>query len=174
MDYFNTWNAYKRTGYRTITGTITQINPLRGNAGGECSQMVTVEDASGNVTNFMVSPSTYIADAATMYQGMQAHFAYNADLPAPLIYPPQFPAVAVVSTIISSNIEVGYFNSRLVNSDNTLRLNVTEGVPVVTGNNQVFYGSPANHYLIVMYEQSTRSIPAQTTPERIVVMCEWQ
>ena len=173
MDNFNIWNTYKRTSYQTITGTIRQIRSMRERGGGACSQFVTVEDTSGNVTNFVVNPSTYVADAATMYRGMQAHFIYNADLPVPLIYPPQFTAVAVVSTIIASNVAAGWFGSRLVNADNTLQLNLTDGVPVVTGNNQVFQGSPGGNYLIVMYERSTRSIPAQTTPERVVVMCEW-
>lgn len=172
MDYFNTRNVYRRTSYLTVTGTITQIQPM-GTGGNECSQFVTVEDGTGNVTNFVVTPSTYIADFATLYQGMQAHFVYNADLPVPLIYPPQFTAVAVVSTVSAVNVTAGYFNNRLLNSDNSLQLNLTEGVPVVTSNNQVFYGSPAGRYLIVMYDRTTRSIPAQTTPDKIVVMCEW-
>ena len=173
MDNFNVWNSFKRTNYETITGTITQISPLRGRGGNECSQFVTVEDASGNITNFTVTPSTYIADFATLYKGMQAHFVYNADLPAVLIYPPQYHAVAVISTVSASNVEVGFFNNRLVNTDNTLRLNITEAVPVVTSNNQVVFGAPGGRYLIVLYEASTKSIPAITTPEKVVVMCEW-
>lgn len=172
MDYFNTRNIYRRITYLTVTGTITQLQPMVG-SGNECSQFVTVEDSSGNVTNFIVTSSTYIADFATLYQGMQAHFVYNAELPVPLIYPPQFTAVAVVSTVSAVNVAVGYFNNRLVSADNGLQLNLTESVPVVTSNNQVFYGSPGSHYLLVMYDRTTRSIPAQTTPEKVVVMCEW-
>ncbi len=74
---------------------------------------------------------------------------------------------------VDGNVAAGYFDKRLVNTDNTLKLNVTRNVPVVTSNNQTFYGSPAGHYLLVMYNMSTRSIPAQTTPEKIVVMCMW-
>lgn len=173
MDQFNVWNSFKRTNYETITGTITNINPLRGSDSNECSQFVTVEDASGNITNFTVTPSTFIADFVTLYKGMQAHFVYNADLPAPAIYPPQYTAVAVISTVSATNVEVGFFNNRLVNTDNTLRLNITESVPVVTSNNQIFFGPPGGRYLIVLYETSTRSIPAITTPEKVIVMCSW-
>ncbi len=173
MDFQNNWNNYRRTTYRTVTGTITQIQPMTGGRNDECSQFVTIEDGEGGITNFIVNASTYIADFVTLYQGMQAHFVYNADLPAILIYPPQFTAVAVVSTVSAFNVTAGYFNHRLINDDNTLQLHITESVPVVTANNQVFYGSPGGHYLLVMYERTTRSIPAQTTPEKIVVMCSW-
>lgn len=172
MEQANIWNRNRRTTYRTVTGAVTGIRPA-GGRNSDCSQLVTVEDASGSITVFMLTPETYVADAATIYRGMQAHFIYNTDLPAPLIYPPQYMAAAVVSTVISSNVAAGFFDSRLVNSENTLQLTMTENVPVVTSNNQMFFGSPENRYLIVMYERSTRSIPAQTTPERVVVMCEW-
>lgn len=173
MDNFNIWNINRRTEFATVTGTITQISPFGSRGSNECSQFVTVEDDAGNITNFIVNPSTYIADFATLYHGMQAHFVYNTDRPAPAIFPPQFTAVAVVSTVSASNVAVGFFNQRLINTDNTLRLNLTGNVPVVTSNNQVFFGSPGGRYLIVLYEASTKSIPAITTPEKVVVMCEW-
>ena len=173
MDYIAPWNQQKRTTYKVITGTVTRITPLQRNGGSDCSQFVSVETKEGGAVNFIVTPETYIADFVTIYRGMQAHFVYNADLPAPLIYPPQFGAAVVVSTATATNVAVGYFDKRLVSADNTLKLNLTDSVPVVTSNNQMFYGSPAGRYLIVMYEASTRSIPAQTTPEKVVVMCQW-
>ena len=60
----------------------------------------------------------------------------------------------------------------LVNEDQTLQLNMDGSVNVRTTNNQYFQGSPANHDLVVVYGSSTRSIPAQTTPELVVVLCE--
>ena len=41
----------------------------------------------------------------------------------------------------------------------------------VATNNQRFMGNPANNDLVVVYSSSTRSIPAQTTPSKIVVLC---
>ncbi|HKM33186.1 MAG TPA: hypothetical protein VJY54_00370 [Lachnospiraceae bacterium] len=173
MEYIRIWDSYKRTTYMTVTGMITQIKPLYGYSENECSQLVVVEDETGGITKFFVTHATYIADATTMYEGMQAHFVYNADLPTPLIYPPQLTAVAVVSTVIATFVKAAYFNHQLISTDNTLKLNMNEGVAVVTSNNQNYYGSPAGRYLLVMYENMTKSIPAQTTPDRIVVMCEW-
>lgn len=172
MDYFNGFPNYRRNTFQTITGRITEIQPLRTD-GGECSQLVTIEDMEGGEVDFVVTPATYMADFVTLYVGMEAHFVYNADLPVPLIYPPQYTAVAVVSTISATNVMVGFFNNRLVSADNSLQLNVTEDVPVVTSNNQIYSGSLARRYLLVMYGATTRSMPPQTTPDRIVVMCEW-
>jgi hypothetical protein len=60
-----------------------------------------------------------------------------------------------------------------VNTDATLKLNLMEkgGTEVVMANGQIYYGTPANHYLLVLYSTTTRSIPAMTTPEKIVVFC---
>ena len=173
MDYMEPWKLQERTTYKVVTGRIVRINPLQRSGGSDCSRFVSVETRESGTINFVVTPETYIADFVSLSQGMDAHFIYNADLPAILIYPPQFGAVAVVSVETAVNVAAGYFDKRLVNTDNTLKLNVTRNVPVVTSNNQTFYGSPAGHYLLVMYNMSTRSIPAQTTPEKIVVMCQW-
>lgn len=174
MDYTAPWNVQKRTAYKVVTGRIERIEPLQRSGGSDCSRFVSVETEEGGTINFIVTPETYIADSVSLRRGMEAHFIYNADLPAILIYPPQFGAAAVVSVETSVSVAAGYFDKRLVNTDNTLKLNVNRNVPVVTSNNQVFYGSPAGHYLLVMYSMSTRSIPAQTTPEKIVVMCQWK
>ena len=172
MDSFPIFRPGRRTQYNTVTGVITEIAPMTGQGVGGCRQLVTVE-SGGNITNFVITPDTYVADAITLRVGMQAHFVYNADLPAILIYPPQYTAVAVVPTTVAAGVKAGFFDNRLVSSDNTLQLNVTRNVPVVTSNNQTFTGSPRGRYLLVLYNRSTRSIPAQTTPERVVVMCEW-
>ena len=42
----------------------------------------------------------------------------------------------------------------------------------VLPNGQLFVGYLAGKTLLVLYTSSTRSIPAQTTPEQIVVFCQ--
>ena len=90
----------------------------------------------------------------------------------PLIYPPQYNAVAAAQEKNGRMVCVGYFNTSLVNEEQTLQLNLDGSVDVRTTNNQYFQGSPANHRLVVTYDHSTRSIPAQTTPQQIVVLCD--
>ena len=69
-------------------------------------------------------------------------------------------------------MDVGFYNMSLVNESQTLQLNMDASVDVRTTNNQYFQGSPANHNLVVVYSSSTRSIPAQTTPMKVYVLCD--
>ena len=161
--------------FYAVDGTIVELRSAasgrRGTADA-CQLFAAVEDEDGNIVNFLISPSTYVADFTTLREGMRAVFYYRADAPVPLIYPPQFSAVVVVPRQRNGTfVTVGYFNAALINSEQTLQLNMSSRVQVLTTNNQRFLGSPAGHNLVVFYETSTRSIPAQTTPQKVVVLC---
>ena len=91
----------------------------------------------------------------------------------PLIYPPQYNAVAAAVQKNGRMVNVGYYDTSLVNEDQTLQLNLDGSVEVRTTNNQYFQGSPTGRNLVVTYDNSTRSIPAQTTPLKIVVLCDF-
>jgi len=133
---------------------------------------VTLEDTDGNTVNFVMTPSTYVVDFETLSVGMLCTFWYAADAPMPLIYPPQYNAVVAAQEINGRMIDVSFYNMSMVNDEQTLQLNMDGSVDVRTTNNQYFQGSPANHNLVVIYDNSTRSIPAQTTPRLVVVLCE--
>lgn len=176
MDFnINMLNPYRRTSFMSVEGTIVDIQPTRiGNrrANG-CMMFVSVEDMDGNIINFIVTPSTYVLDFTTLREGMKCVFYYRADAPAPLIYPPQFNAAVIAPERQPGQfVSVGYFNAALINEDQTLQLNMDKSVSVMTTNNQMFLGSPANHNLVVVYDAATRSIPAQTTPKRVIVLCD--
>lgn len=174
FNFNNAMNPYNRATFYSVEGIIVNMEPARiGNRRTNgCRLFVTIENMDGNIINFIVTASTYVIDYATLQEGMQCTFYYRADAPAPLIYPPQYTA-AVVDTQRKNGqfVSVGYFNASLVNENNTLRLNLDKSVKVMTTNNQIFLGNPANHNLVVFYETSTRSIPAQTTPTKITVLC---
>ena len=163
-----------RKRYGSVSGTIVDMIP--GRPGGRrpdgCLLFVMVEDVNGNIVNFLVTPATYVVDFVTLSVGMNCTFWYLADAPMPLIYPPQYNAAVAAEEQKSRMVSVGYFDSSLVNEDRTLQLNMDQSVEVRTINNQYFQGSPANHNLVVSYSTSTRSIPAQTTPMKVVVLCD--
>ncbi len=173
MDFLRNRNDLQRPSFYPVEGTVVSIDPFaRGFGGSDCQMFVTVEDNDGNTVNFVVSPSTYVVDFVSIREGMKGTFYYRTDAPVPLIYPPQYSAVVVVPESRNGQfVTVGYFNDSLINEEQTLMLNLNSRVKVLTTNNQRFLGSPANHSLVVFYETSTRSIPAQTTPEKIVVLC---
>lgn len=171
---FNTRPSFRRNRFQSVTGTIVDMVPTRiGNrrANG-CMIFVTVEDEDGNTVNFIMTPSTFVVDFETLSVGMMCTFWYASDAPAPLIYPPQYNAVAAAQEKNGQFVNVGYYNMSLINEDQTLQLNIDGTVDVRTTNNQYFQGSPANHNLVVVYDSSTRSIPAQTTPRKVYVLCD--
>ena len=175
MDFnFNGRMPFRRNRFGSVTGTIVDMVPTRiGNrrANG-CMIFVTLEDKDGNTVNFVMTPSTYVVDFETLSVGMMCTFWYAADAPMPLIYPPQYNAVVAAQEKNGRMIDVCYYNMTMVNEEQTLQLNMDGSVDVRTTNNQYFQGSPANHNLVVIYDNSTRSIPAQTTPRLVVVLCD--
>ncbi len=167
-------NAVSNNTFARVTGTIVEMVPVRmGNRRvNPCLIFVTVEDVDGNTVNFTISPNTYVADYETLSVGMMCTFWYRTDAPVPLIYPPQYNAVVVAPERNGRRMDVSFYNTALVNEEQNLQLNIDNGVEIRTTNNQYFQGSPANRNLVVFYENSTRSIPAQTTPNKIVVLCD--
>ena len=136
-----------------------------------CAQMLTVENEAGNTVNFLFNPDTFVVDYATLYETMPVTVFYNGNAAAPLIYPPQYVAAVIAPQQEGQMVFVGYFNNLLMSSDQSLKLNLAPTTQVMTTNNQTYMGNPGNHTLVVLYSQSTRSIPAQTTPEKIIVLC---
>ena len=177
MDYnFSGRVPMRRNRFGSIQGTIVDIVPTRmGNRRADgCMMYMTVEDMDGNTVNFLVSPSAYVVDFETLSVGMNCTFWYDAGAPMPLIYPPQYNAIVIAQTKNGRMVHVGYYNASLVSDDQALQLNMDGSVDVRTTNNQYFQGNPANHNLVVIYTNATRSIPAQTTPKEVVVLCEMQ
>ena len=175
MDMQFNGNRRREKSYRGIQGTIVSMEPTRiGNRRADgCMIFVGLEDRDGNLVNFLVSPTTFALDFVMLREGMEVTMYYRTDEPVPLIYPPQYRAAVVVPQMMGQMVDVDYYNKSLVNQDMTLQLNLTGSVEITTTNNQRFMGSPANNDLVVVYSSSTRSIPAQTTPAKIVVLCPY-
>ena len=155
-------------------GRITMIDDFATNSTGEdsgCYKLMSVDNGNGTQVNFVVSPTTYFIDNVTMMLGDIVTGFYDGNAPTPLIFPPQFRAIVMTKDEPYQNVKVDYFNSQLVSSDNNLRLNIAPWTQIMLENNQVFTQNPANRNLIVIYGATTKSIPAQTTPYKIIVMC---
>ena len=160
--------------YSSFTGTISRIDNFGAVNSPQigCTQIMEVVDNTGNVVDFIVSPTTYVLDQFMLQPGDQIIGFYDSNLPVPLIYPPQFQAAVIALVNSFQSITVSYFNSRLLNSDGTLRLNLSSNTMITLTNGQTFIGFPGNRNLVVLYRSTTRSIPAQTTPDRIIVLCQ--
>ena len=161
------------TRFFSFHGTVTMITDLVGQHGtGEgCNKLISVENGTGAIVNFVVSSTTYFVDHAIVAIGDRVTGYYDGNAPAILIYPPQYPALVMVKDSPYQNVKVDYFNSELESSDGRLRLNISPYTQILLTNGQPFTRNPANRNLIVIYGPATKSIPAQTTPYRIIVLC---
>jgi len=94
------------------------------------------------------------------------------DKPMLMIYPPQYnPDVVILETEEMGSVAVGKFDDDLLNKSLSLKLNVSDKTELssVSGE-KVTADDLQGKDLVVFYTMTTRSIPAQTTPEKIVVL----
>lgn len=160
--------------FQSFHGTVTMINDFFigvNNEGEGCYTLLTIDDGLGNEVKFVVSPTTYFVDHVMVGVGDRITGYYDGDAPVPLIFPPQYQALVIVKDSPYQNVKLDYFNSELISSDGQLKLNLSPYTPIVLTNGQVFSKNPANRNLIVIYGFTTASIPAQTTPFKIIVWC---
>lgn len=170
---FNPFGWNQRSLYMSVAGVITQMQMMSANGSGYggCTQMITVEDEEGRITNFFVNSNTYVVGFETLYESMPVTVFYSGNQAAPLIYPPQFVAAVVAPQTDGQMVTVAYFNNMLMAADQSLKLNLSNATEVVTRNNQTFYGNPGGNTLVVLYSATTRSVPPQTTPDKVIVLC---
>lgn len=152
--------------YVPVIGTIVNIS--RGNDC--CSQMMTLLTEEG-IVNFVVNSQTQIIDSRQLRTGMRVAAFYDSSLPVPLIFPPQYRAQVVTTTGRNEQVMLRDFDRNLLASDGSLQLNIAGNTVVRTANGQSFPCNPAGRTLLVYYTVTTRSVPPQTTPSRIVVFC---
>lgn len=152
--------------YRKVIGVIQDIR--RGTTC--CTQLVSVRTNNG-IVNFVVSGNTLVIDNVRLRRGMRVAAFYDTRLPAPAIFPPQYQAEIITALRRDQNVTLNYFDETLTASDNSLKLNVDARTNIETKNGQPFPCRIENSELLVYYTITTFSIPPQTPPQRIIVMC---
>lgn len=154
------------TAYVPVIGVI--LNITRGN--NCCSQMMSLRTDNG-IVNFAVGPDTRVIDSRPLRAGLRVAAFYDSSLPAPLIFPPQYQAQIITVLARNQQVTLREFDRNLVARDNSLQLNIAQNTRIETINGQNVTCNLGNQTLLVYYTATTRSIPPQTTPERIVALC---
>ncbi|MFD2618644.1 hypothetical protein [Terrilactibacillus laevilacticus] len=160
--------------FLNFSGVVTMISdfPITTNdEGSGCYKMVSVDNGYGNIVNFIVSPTTYFVNHEMIKPGDTITGFYDGDAPVSLIYPPQYQAIVITKNRPYQNVKVDFFDSQLVSRDGQLKLNLSPSTQILLVNGQAFTKNPANRNLIVTYGPTSRSIPPQTTPYKIIVIC---
>lgn len=159
--------------FGSFSGTVTMINDFRTGirASSGCNKLITVQGMNGDTVNFVITPTTYFIDQVMIAVGDLVTGFYDFNAPVPLIYPPQHRAIVMAKVSHNQNIKVDFFNTDLISSDGMLQLTIGPHTQIITENGQAFTANISNRNLIVLFGASTRSIPAQTVPDKIIVMC---
>ena len=153
--------------YATVIGIITRISNQNQ---GCCTRMITLTTDQG-IVNVLLDAETLVIDSRALSIGMRIAAFYDSMAPVPLIYPPQYRALIIATLQPGEQAIIGRFNRNLVSTDNALRLQIGPRTNVTTANGQSCRCCPEGNTLLVLYTNTTRSIPPQTTPRRVVVLC---
>lgn len=163
----------KRAYYGSFTGTVKQISQSQSD---KTLKYILLEGKDGEIANIVVSASTYYVDNVKVEVGSKITGYYVADAPMFTIYPPQYTVDVVAAS--TQNIKVDVFDKELVSADGMLKLNLSDKTQILLRDGSVFKakgkGVLKNRRLVVFYDVSTRSIPAQTTPTKIVLLSKKQ
>lgn len=129
-----------------------------------------------NVFNFYVDDKTIVYDEhgneIELKIGDTISLSVYADQPMILIYPPQYapPVVIVEKDDTANSVKVTQFDENFLSDDGKLKLNLNEeSVIINTKGEKVPAKELKNYNAIVFYGPTTKSIPAQAAPEKIVV-----
>ncbi len=166
-------------GYTTKTGKITAIT-AETTEEGEFLTITTGEGIDGIV--FTTSASTVVYDAKDgsvktakdLTEGMEITAVMPANSIMTMSIPPMTPsAMGFVINAEGTSVMVGKFNDELVNEENKLALNISEETSIVsiTGTKQVLTAEDIKgNDCLVIYGATTKSIPAQTSPIKVVIL----
>lgn len=164
--------------FTKITAGAAKLSKLSDDA-----TLIEAIDSNDQEVSFVVGSETLVVDsegkAAEIKEGMQFTTYTYWNEPTVLMLPPRYnPAVIVVENGVGDMAnDAGAFkkdadSDRYVNSENTLSIVAGDETEVVDRKGDKFEGDLDGKDLLVFYTISTRSIPAQTTPEKIIVIAD--
>ena len=147
--------------YRNLVPVVGAILNITGS--GCCNQMIALRVEDG-IIHFVISAETHVIDSRQLRPGVRVAAFYDKNRPIPMIFPPQYRAELITALERNELIALNFFDTQLIAEDNP---------EIQTINGQSFFCDIGNRPLFVYYTVTTRSIPPQTTPRKIVVLgCE--
>jgi hypothetical protein len=149
----------------SIKGIVNSVAPMSAS----CGNFLLSINTENGIVNIVLTPDTYVVDCTAMLPGMWIYAFYDGAAPALLIYPPQYLAKLIAPFTEGTFVAFQYFDNNLTAPDQFLRLNIAPATKITTANGQPFSCCLTEKSLLVFYSITTRSIPPQTTPHRIIV-----
>lgn len=158
--------------FQAFTGVIDEVTETEG----VLSIAIKTEDNEDEVTILKVAQDTLQFDSAgeavlakDLQAGDKVTGLVASNKPAALIFPPQYNVDALIK-VTEGEVALANFNEELVNEDNSLKLNLADDVVIVdTEGAEKTAEDAKNQTLLVFYDVTTRSIPAQATPKKVII-----
>lgn len=160
-------NAKKQVYFNSITGTVKSITDSETS---KDIKYVLVENENGEEANIVISKDTYILNNAEVTVGKVVTGFYASNTPMLMIYPPQYKTEVLVVGNMDQIVKYDVFDKDLISSDKSLKLSISDKTEIVSQDGKAFEGELANRKLVVLYGVSSKSIPAQTNPSKIIVL----
>lgn len=161
--------------FMRATGVITNIENR------DNDLMVTVENEEGLITIFRIQDKTLLFNSGTteeiqpadLKKDMKVEAYYDKNKPMILIYPAQITPELffVIDEEKPGSVKVGKFDEDFLSLDKELKLNIGEETTIVNQQGEkINKGDLSGKELAVFYSITTRSLPPQTPPDKIVAL----
>lgn len=168
-------NEKNTTDYMKVTGIITEVEKDK-----EITR-VTLEDKKEIVLILTLKKNSLIFDSglakslqvADLKKGQKVEVFYDKNKPMILIYPATVtPELVIVQNAdVYGDVKVSKFDKEFLSLDGKLQLNIGEETKLVSQDGKsITKNKLANKELVVFYSATTRSIPAQTAPTKIMTL----
>lgn len=162
--------------FGTYTGIVKEVTERENK-----SLFVELESETAGPSNFVITKDVYRVDNVEIKKGQTLIGFYENNRPMIMIYPPQYNVSIVAEIKDNLFVEADKFDKDLVNMDNSLKLNISEDTEIVWENGtqiswvkapttEELAAALGERRLVVFYDITTKSIPAQTTPKKIIVL----
>ncbi len=160
---------------KLVSGTVSDVKLQDG------TYTITIKNEDMGMV-FTVNPSVFILDQKTkkyaqieeIHVGSKITAILNKNAPMTLSLPPI--TNGAVGFLLNSDAgfsDLSIYNEALINKENTLALNSSESTLIFSENGakrRYTADDLKNKECLVLYTASTRSIPAQTTPELVMIL----
>lgn len=161
--------------YMRATGVITKIEDR------ENDLMVTVENEQELITIFRIQDKTLLFNsgttnemkAADLKKNMKVEAYYDKNKPMILIYPAQITPELffVMNEEKPGSVKVGKFDDDFLSLDKELKLNIGEETTLLNEQGEkIALADLKDKELVVFYSITTKSLPPQTPPTKIIVL----
>ncbi len=148
-----------------MTGTLVE------KVEGDNNKFYSIEDENGNPLTFVVTEDTYMLYETEIKIGDTISGYFTTNIPLIAIYPPQYPVDVLIKDNDYFSTKYSIFDENYLSTDEELVINVSyEKSKIVDRNGNEYKESIIDKPIIAIYSITTRSLPPQTSPEKIIVL----